>query len=315
MTDQGNVSTSDTPQPRNEISVVTEENAATLAPESAPAAPTEKSGEPNTSDSAPPKSEPNADKQPRRRNRSAERKISTLTRKLEAAESAGTEQSTRISALETQIADLQKGATAPPKPRLKDFKSEGEFAEAYATWKADTAEPPKPPSKPAPKQPAADPPAGAHPQAAEIKALETAGEKLYGDEFEEVLHDDSLPLSVAIADFIFDSDKGPEMIMWLDEHREEGRELFRMRPTKQVKELEKIEAGLEKETAPPSSDAAPKKGADKPAANKGDPPAKPPGEPVKGDGPDAAAQGVVNGLSMDDYASRRRNQERSNHRP
>lgn len=314
MSDQGSVSTDDTPKDDAPMNVVTEENegAVQVPPDATRAAPP--AGEPNEGKSADPESE-KSDGQPpkKRRQRSAERKIGRLTRELEEAKQAGAQRDAQITALQAEIAELKKGAAAPPpkKPRLQDFKNAEEFGAAWAEWERANAEPP-PAEPPAAQPPASDPNSPPQPPAEpppEVAELEEAGEKVYGEEFSEVLHDKTLPLSANMADYIFDSDKGPDIVMWLDEHREEAKELFHLRPRALAKKLDELVPTLETPEPPaptPERDASGKFVAKQPP----EPPPPPPGDPVRG-APSETSREIKEGLSMDDYAARRRAQEKA----
>jgi len=307
MPNESTVSTAETPRPRETINVVTEENQAEpalLTPDAAP--PTH--GAPKTEAPAPSTSEtpPAA---PRTRRRSSERKIAALQRQLGEAQAAGEARDTEVAHLRAQVEAMQKGsAPQAKKPRLQDFMNAEEYADAHSDWKAAAA--PKPPAPP-PAAPASQAPpqqSAPPPRPPEVQDLTARGVEIYGDDFTEVLDDKTLPLSAAMADHIFDSDRGPDLVMWLDENREDATELFHLRPKRLAERLAEIEKTLD----PPPTPAAPAKArapdgkfeSRQPAAH-----VPPPGDPVgSSPGADGVSGGVREGLSMDDYAERRRAQ-------
>lgn len=307
MSDQGNVSTEETPK-REPMNVVTSENesASQVDPQPDPAAPPK--GASNEGDSADP-TDPPKDPPKSRRSRRAERRIAALQKQVDEAKSEGEAAKAEVAELRKEIDQLKAGPPAEPlkKPKLGDFKTAEEFGAAWAKWEAQeaaAAEPP-PPKKEDPPKKAEAPPAAEPPPEAEV--LAEKGAKLYGDEFEEVLFSDDLILSENMADYAFESEKGPELIMWLDEHPEDAKELFRMRPTKLRKELDEIVAELQTPEAP-AGDKTPARDPDTGKfVSKQDPP--PPIDPIRGN-PDSTINSgeIKEGLDMDTYAERRRAQ-------
>ncbi len=312
MSDESTVSTEETPQDRNAISVVTEENQA--VPEAStppPAAPPPKGEEDDEKSATSDESKPKR----KTRRRSAERKIAALQRQLADAESAGAARDVEVAQLREQVAALTTAQEAPPakKPRLQDFKTAEEYAEAHAAWKEGQAKPPAPP--PPPAQPPAQPQTSTPPEPApEVQELVAKGAEQFED-FEEVLSDNTLPISPAMADHIFDSEHGPELVMWIDENREEAQELFRMRPKKLAEALAEVEKGFDAPPPPAAQDEpkTPARGSDGKFASRQQPPEPPPppGEPVGGNVNPGAGE-LREGLSMDDYAERRRRQMAAN---
>ena len=306
MSDQGHVSTDETPQDREAINVVTEENQAPPPPQDKTAAPPE--GESNEGKSAEPTGKEDEGKPPpkKRRRRSAERKIAALQAQLSDAEKAGQQRDAEIAELRKEISDLKAGNAAEPpkKPRLQDFKNAEEFGKAWAEYERSQEQPPADPPAAA-QPPAGQPPPPSQPNP-DVEALEEKGEELYGEEFAEVLHDRTLPLSANMADYIFDSDRGPDIIMWLDENREEAKELFHMRPRALAKKLDELIPTLD-DTPPPAGEQ-PRGDDGKFTSKQPEPPPDPPGEPVRGE-PSDTSRGVTEGLSMDEYARRRRAQQ------
>lgn len=308
MTDQGSVSTAETPQTRDEITVVTEEK---LKPQDAVPAPLSDEPKPDASatpENDKPKSDDGSGDQPRKRNRSAERKIRSLTRKLSEAESRGTASDEKVAALEAELETLKATPPAPrkPKPKLADFKTSEEYAEAHVAWKTESEAPaPKPP---APKKP--DPTSTGATGNPDFDELAEEGEKRLGSEFKEALYDQTLPLSKNMSEFIFDSDVGPELVMWLDDHREEAREMFDMRRSKVEAALEEVETGLSgtpaKET--PKADTS-KRDSGGRFRGKASPP---PGDPIGGGVGGTSTNEIQEGLSMDEFAKRRRAYNQAN---
>lgn len=309
MTDKNPVSTTETPPDDEPMNVVTEENIAPPgAPQSDQAAPSK--DEPNAGKSAEPKDPPEGGDPPpkRTRKRSSERKIAALQRRVTEVEETGQAKDQEITRLNAELAKAQSGP--PPakltKPKLQDFKTAEEFGDAHAAWLDQE-------KAPGDKPPVADPPA---PKAdattgtptPEVEEFADKGEAIYGEEFEEVLFDKTLPLSENMFDFVSESDQGPALLMWIDEHREEAREMFHMRPRKLARALEEVVSKFSPDDPPPDPAPDPNRGSDGKFQAKGDPKA-PPGEPVRGGGPSSDSGEIKEGLSMDDYARRRRAQQ------
>lgn len=279
-------------QPMN---VVTEENQAAPSPDV-----------PNADASA----SSNADDPPKpsRRRRSAERKISALQRQLAEERSKGEATAATLLALQTEVATMKVPAPAAvAKPKLGDFKTADEFGQAWTAWEA--SQKPADPPAPAPTPKPADPAPARQPDP-EIAAFEAEAVKIYGEEFSEVFHDDTLPLSPAMGEYLLDSDKGADLVMWLDEHRDEGKDLFHLRPKKLAEALDKIVGELEP-TPPPAPVV--ERNADGRYTKREDPtpPPPPPGDPVRGVGTSVANE-IREGMPMDDYAATRRRQMQAN---
>ena len=240
MTDQV-VSTEDTLKGQNDMVLTTEEHKAPEAPK-ATAAPSS-DGESQTTDS--PADSKTSDKP--RRNRRAERDIRKLKNQLRTAEHAAAESASQVTALEQTVSTLETKVGKAPEPKLSDFDTSREYATAVRKWEDDQK--PAAPAAAAPvKKP--DPPPDEHPFQVELAELTEDGKAKFGDKFEKVFGSKDLVLSQTMAEFAFDSDKGPELIMYFDEHEEEARALYMSDTATVNRSLAKIEAGLTEAKAP-----------------------------------------------------------------
>lgn len=214
------VSTSDAPSEAKTESGEESDAKSPAAPEGKP--PGEKDPDP-APDDAPP------ERKPRQRDRRAERKIKGLQRKLNDLEGRDATNQATIAELRREIDDLKaKNTPKVREPKRRDFATDQEYAEAYSDWKDETkssSPPAKPPAAPADQPPAdRDPAPDVHPDPT-IADWIAAGIKEYGDLFQEALNTDEVAVSVPMAGFLSDSDKGHEVYMHLAAHPEQSRKI------------------------------------------------------------------------------------------
>ena len=261
MSEQGNVSTEETLGISNQMVVTTEENEAP-EPNTQEAKPS-KDGESQTKDA------PAGDQQKPKRDRKHERQVGKLTRRYREAEATGKAQATQLAELIELNKTLNAKVETAPEPQLKDFDTPQEYAKKFAEWETlKTEKPAEVKVKPAP------PPKFTDDQRTEIADFEKLGVERLGETFTEAFADTTLPLSVDMFDFIQTSDVGPELIVYLDQHRRVAKRMFgagdkleeqmtelegKMKPSKpETKETE----GKKKEVV--ESKKAPKKAAEVP---------------------------------------------------
>lgn len=254
MSDQGNVATEDTLNPRNEISVVTEENEASLSPPNTPAAPADDQQSQTPGESASSETDQKQDDPPKPpRNRRQEREVRKLKKQLADERSGREADAARIAELEAKVAGLEP---KPQQPKLKDFDTPEQFADAYAKWKADTAEPAAKPPEPKTSSTPPPEPTGLDPFAEERAALHDAGLEKHGDAFMEAMEatgEDTVPISLDMRDYLFENpDLGADMFMHFAENREEALKISQMGPRAAARELNKIAKQLQE--APPEKD-------------------------------------------------------------
>ena len=303
QTQPSNVSTADTPErPQN---VFTEEPGIAEAREASQAAPGDKPGQ-TSDDSAKP---PDKSKRKPHRDRPAERRISKLTRQLDASNSENADLKGRIEALEAN----QDKPAAKPEPQLRDFKTPREYADAVAAWVTDS----KPAPKPKPKTPAK--PTANTRHAEDLKKFAAEGKERIGDKFQAAFTDNDLGINQVMGEFMLDSDVGPEVMVYLHEHQDEARQIWFDKADAANERLEAIEAKVSGEPATTTDDVP---GDDKPARNpdgtfaKAEPDPEPkPTTGTKSSAPPAPSdseKGVtipdtnLEQAPMDDYANSRR---------
>lgn len=231
------VSTEDTLKGQNDMVLTTEEHQAPEAPK-AKAEPSS-DGESQTTDSA---ADSKTSDKPRR-NRRAERDIRKLKNRLRTAEHAAAESASQVITLEQTVSTLETKIGTVPEPKLSDFETSREYATAVRAWE-DDQKPAAPANATPAKKPDPAPVIDENPYKVELEELTESGKEKYGDKFEKVFGSKDLVLSKDMAEFAFDSDKGPELIMYFDEHEEEARALYMSDTGTVNRSLAKIEAGL-----------------------------------------------------------------------
>ncbi len=139
-TQPSKVSTADTP-PERQINVLTEDPGIAAARKASEAAPGDQPGQTSGDSATPPdKSKP---KPPR--NRSAERRISKLTKRLDVSQATNAGLREELDATSARLDALESNKAPTKEPQLKDFETPPEYAEAHSAWKLEqSAEPPKP---------------------------------------------------------------------------------------------------------------------------------------------------------------------------
>ncbi len=325
-TDQpSDVSTEDAPRPRDEH-VVTSDSPADQEPPAADPSSDDTPGETGTppaqtTDDSPPSGDKSTAAP--KRNRSAERRIKRLSAKLASERERNDRNETRIAELEQQIGDLRAATPAAPEPQLTDFNSPQEYAKAYAKWEADTASPPAGDTPPANRKPVdtrgsrPEPP----PPDGEIVDFHTRGKEKLGDEFTEALQEPDTAVNQQMAEFIMDSDYGPEIYVHLANNVEESRKIYDMGPDRAKKALDALQAKAKKgdldvegmiriegddDDAGDEEEPDPKPKPKKRGGRQTSAPTPPDSKPDPGSTalePDPEAE------SMDDYAARRRKEE------
>lgn len=234
-TQPSNVSTADTPErPQN---VFTEEPEVAAAKKADQSAPDTKPGQTSDDSDTP----PNKSKRKPHRDRPAERRISKLTRQLDASNSENADLKGRIEALEN-------AAPAPkvkPEPKLQDFKTPREYADAVAAWVVESKPASKPKTKPA--KPTAN-----TQHAEDLKKFAADGNERIGEKFQAAFTDKTLAINQVMGEFLFDSDLGPEIMVHLHEHQDLARQIWFDSNEEATKRLEALETELEGD--PPPSD-------------------------------------------------------------
>jgi len=205
-----------------------------------------------------------------------QKRIDKLTRKLRDAEREAAYLKGRLEAWQAQGGSREAGqpaAEADPTPKLDDFESVEEFAEARADWLVRNPEARK---SSAPKQPApgaqdepkgtqreAEPTTAAAPSEDAVKSYIAAKAK-YPD-LDDVLFDTDLPWTKTIADAVDDQPDSAEILYHLGKDEDELERIAALSPKQQAREVwrfaEKYRAGQPAAASPtesePDSDAEP----------------------------------------------------------
>jgi len=184
------------------------------------------------------------DRQRKRSNASRLRKLAAKLSEAEARDAANTQ---RIRDLEEQVTSLRDATPKPKEPMLQDFRSPAEYARAYAKWESAGAKPPArqpratPADAPASPPPAQDPPAASPEAQKELQDFHQRGKAKLGDEFMEALTEKTWVNQMA-AEYILDSDFGPEIYVHLANNPEEARVIYDYSPVRAGKALAALEA-------------------------------------------------------------------------
>lgn len=294
--------------------LVSKDNASDGGKDAKPAA--APSGDANSPAPAPGSDDNQAtDRQRKRSNASRLRKLASKLSEAEAREAA---QGQRIRDLEEQVTSLRDATPKPKEPVLQDFKTPAEYARAYAKWERSTqAKPPAPkpratPDAPASPQPSQAAPTPPSPEAQkELSDFQQRGKQKLGDEFVEALQAKTWVNQMA-AEYILDSDFGPEIYVHLANNPDEAKAIYDYSPVRAGKALAALEAKAKAGKLdvgdgydePEDKD----KDDDEPAGKTRQTKAPKPPEDIRPAGsgerrPDPTTEG------MDDYAARRRKEE------
>ena len=197
------------------------------------------------------------DKQQRNRgtaNPRSERRIAKLSKDLAQKDADLQAERQRNKTLTEELAAARKGAAAAdPKPDIKDFDSPEEYGEAFADWKAKQDAAKKPPAedldkddpdkgkgtraKPSDQQPAAH----SNIDEEEIEDFHARGKKEHGDAFAEALDKPGTAVDDSMAEFLMDSDHGPAIYIYLSQHQDESRDIFKASTREKMRLLEELE--------------------------------------------------------------------------
>lgn len=307
------VATEDQPRPQDEhvvTSDVIQESPATPSATETPgktsaAADTDNGDGSNSQDSATATNNP-APKSGRR----AQRKIKKLGQKLSAAEQRDAENQRRIAELEARVDGLTKATPKPEEPQLEDFASPKEYAKAYTKWEQDTETPPPPKRT---QEAPATPDTGPIPDT-EIQAFMQRGTEKLGDEFSEAMQESATAVNQYMAEFVMDSDHGPEIYVHLANNPDEARKIHDSSPLRAQKALEKLQAHAQKgeldvgEEGQLQVETQPDTPSKKPTVDKKTTRAPtPPSNTKDGAGVNLTVNPEDEG--MDDYAARRQKEE------
>jgi hypothetical protein len=251
----------------------------------------------------------------RQRKRSNASRLRKLADKLSAAEAREASQAQRIRDLEDQVTSIKEATPKPKEPMLQDFKSPAEYARAYAKWESSTKARPAPAPRATPAPAVAPPQAPSQEQAPAQPSKELAdfhqrGKAKLGDQFVEALTEKTWVNQMA-AEYILDSDFGPEIYVHLANHLDEAKTIFDYSPVRANKALAALEAkakagtlDLDDGDEPDDKDQGKEEAAPKGQARTKAPP--PPND-IRPAGSSPSPD--PNSESMDDYANRRRKEE------
>lgn len=269
-----------------------------------------KTDEPASSDQNP---------EPSRRNKrsSRDRRIDRLNKTVANERARNDANEARIAELEATIAGLKEATPAAPEPQLADFDSPQKYAKAYADWEKSQQSPPAsktPPAKSTPthsdKQPAAPE------KDAEVAKFMDRGTKKLGDEFLEATQERDLGVNQQMAEFMMDSEFGPEIYVHLANNVSESHKIYDSGPDRASAMLKDLEAkakngeldvdtqgtlkveGDDDHTEPPTN---------KPANSRQTRAPAPPSDTKEGG--TASLKPDPENESMDEYAARRRKEE------
>lgn len=250
----------------------------------------------------------------RQRKRSNASRLRKMASKLSASEVREAAQLQRISDLEGEITAIKEATPKPKEPMLQDFRTPVDYARAHAKWESSTKARPTPAPRATPAPAAASPPAPSQEQAPaqpskELTDFHQRGKAKLGDQFVEALAEKTWVNQMA-AEYILDSDFGPEIYVHLANNPDEAKTIFDYSPVRATKALAALEAKAKAGTLDDEPDDEPEDQGKVEAAPKGQARTKAPPPPSDirpaGTGspiPDPSSE------SMDDYANRRRKEQ------
>ncbi len=307
------VSTRETPKEPPPKVVTDESENAPGAVQDATAAQSADQTSETTDASATPESKP---KPPR--DRRTERKMRRLHKQLAAEKRRNEVNDERIARLERNIALLERnqansGNPRPAaKPQLADFDSAEDFARAFSKWESNQATAPgtQPAATSTQQQPSQPAPTPEQDEYADFRAL---GEERIGADFVEASETTDWPVSPLMADYLVDSDLGPEIYTHLFNNQSVAKKVSRLKTEEKVAEhLDAIakqitDAGtwdFDAEPGPTTTETGQQQASQPstPAARASNAP-PPPSPPDRGT---TQAKPNVDEMSMDDYAAHRR---------
>jgi hypothetical protein len=229
------------------------------------------------------------------------------------------EQKKRIDDLEAQ---LRKGGDKPPaetpEPKPEDFSSTKDYAKAYAKWEREQSDDKGQPAK-KPDDDTQQPGKPTEDELKEITDFYDAGVKKYGDEYAEAVQEPDLRIDKSMAEFMFDSDHGHEIMMHLANNPDESQAIFGKSERRVLRSMtaleEKAKAGkldIDVDSLDIENDKGGKDGGKK--AGEGGKPSgsdryTPPSD-TKDKGSSQPASSPEN-ESMDDYAARRQKENQA----
>jgi hypothetical protein len=176
-----------------------------------------------------------------RRGKSPQMRINTLTRRLRESETEAAYLRGRLEALEGKGKPEPTGGTEAEtddgRPKIDDFDTAEEFADALADWKLEHRE-----RQPAGKEPNGsqastprDVGAARQPTPAEVESYKAAAAKY--EDLEEVLFDPELPWTKHMADAVSEEQDAAEMLYLLGKNPAELERISRLSPKAQEREV------------------------------------------------------------------------------
>jgi len=165
------------------------------------------------------------------------------------------ERAKRLRELEAENAQLKQqippktepAEEAVPQPKLEDFDYDTEkWATALGEWTQKEIAAGQARAEEAKRREAAQQAFKVRQEAFDER--EEAARDLY-DDYDDIAHDNKLPITDAMAEVIFDSNLGPQIAYHLGKNREEAGRIAMMNPLAQAKALGQIEARFEAEEA------------------------------------------------------------------
>ena len=198
--------------------------------------------DPNDPDSAtdtPKKTKP-------KRDRKSERRIKSLSSQLNESKEAYGRSNARVLELEEENERLKVNSPKPKEPLFDDFDSPQEYAKEYSKWEKNNSQskPEKSPSDASKPPKKSDTRPSAVPE--EIQDFQARGEEKLGELFTDALSETGTAISQAMAEFIMDSEFGPELYVHLSNNVELSQKLYDKNSPAAMRDLIKLEAKAEK---------------------------------------------------------------------
>jgi len=301
MSDNGKVSTEDTPKDRP-ANVISSENQ-NFDTQKPTATPDDQSGQ-NSENGDSEDNTKDTDKQggsQRRQKRRIDKLTKELTQVKTQLNNQSAEKDAQIEALQAELAQFKQSSHANSKPKRDDFDSDEDFAEAYSDWKSSS----KTPAKKA--EPAKKPGQSTTPYDELIEEVVTAGADKH-DDWSTIWQE--APMNKEMAMALFEEDD-PELIadvaIYLHETFEESAKTFKESNGKPRTAAKRMDAIIEKVKAKQAeSDQDGEENTQKPS--KSEPPE--PANHLSTGGNDGGGSTKITGKEgMADYVAKRKKQE------
>jgi len=186
-----------------------------------------------------------AEPKPTQKKSNLQKRFDRLTRRNYELEADLRARDERLARIEGRLDARDQDTSGKPKhidplarPDAANYKTWDEYNEALIDWKSEQKFLAKA------KQAAAQEDKIAVDDAVDAHTARVEEARRAIEDYDEVVTDSQLPVSVAMRDAIVDSDLGPEIMYYLGSNPEEAESIFRLGPLKTIRAIGAIEAAI-----------------------------------------------------------------------